>query len=770
MAKNREIRIDMTIDGKQATGVITGLDSAVQGVARHTHAVSTSLSKWGNILTGINSAFALGGRAVSAISTGLNKYIEFEAGLKNVNTILNLSNEELKQYGNRLLDLSKKVGISGKDLTDAFYQAASAGVSAGDSIQFLEVAAKAANAGLSSTETAVDGLTTVINAFHLQTSEAGEVADVMFQTVKLGKTTFEELAGSLSDVAPIAAASNVEFKEVSAAIASLTKQGVPTSQAITQIKASIIAMNEQLGDGWANTMTLQEGMQAMADKAGGSQVKLKELTGRVEAMGAILGLTGANARTAAEDLTAMTTAVGEMNRAFEIQTESLDFKIKRLNTSFDALVISMTDNFAPALSWVMENFAGGLDIIFGKDPDIAAKENRIVSLMENFKGLSEEQLAVQLKLITSEWEIADAKLANSDLSISGRAHASKKAKEEIENAKVLLASYEEQAEAIKRLNAEKAKAPGVITAPVGGGSTPARPGLPGEGIESTEGLEEMIAFELDQTQEITEAYDNLALLKEEYFQQDLMRTQQGVEEKRIAAMQISELDQYIINAESEKAAILEKMNRVMSKDDLGLLKQQKANTEDRIELAKSLKEAQREASEQAILAGVAEDDASKSLASQLANSIRSSIKALIAKAVATQLGKVISTIPFPFNIFAAPAAGLAVSAMFDSLIPKFAYGGSVAGPRHSGGGVLLEAEGGEYIVNRNAARSNIALLEAINSNRSVSVSMPGDGFTMLAGEIRQQTERLERVERRISLSQFDEAYTKYKVVQTEIGN
>ena len=104
------------------------------------------------------------------------------------------------------------------------------------------------------------------------------------------------------------------------------------------------------------------------------------------------------------------------------------------------------------------------------------------------------------------------------------------------------------------------------------------------------------------------------------------------------------------------------------------------------------------------------------------------------------------------------------------MIPKFAYGGSVAGPRHSGGGVLLEAEGGEYIVNRNAARSNIALLEAINSNRSVSVSMPGDGFTMLAGEIRQQTERLERVERRISLSQFDEAYTKYKVVQTEIGN
>ena len=71
---------------------------------------------------------------------------------------------------------------------------------------------------------------------------------------------------------------------------------------MTQIRGAIIAMNRVLGDGWSATMTLQEGMQAMADKAGGSQVKLKELTGRVEGMIGILGITGKNAKGAANDV------------------------------------------------------------------------------------------------------------------------------------------------------------------------------------------------------------------------------------------------------------------------------------------------------------------------------------------------------------------------------------------------------------------------------------------------------------------------------------
>src|SRR5690606_6206934 len=138
--------------------------------------------------------------------------------------------------------------------------------------------------------------------------EANEVADIMFATVDRGKISFEELASNIATVAPLAAASGISFREIGGAISTLTKQGVPASVALTQIRSSIIAANEILGDGAFATLTYQEGLQKVADMAGGSQNKLKEYAGRIEAVNAILSLTGANAEGASEDLDAMARA------------------------------------------------------------------------------------------------------------------------------------------------------------------------------------------------------------------------------------------------------------------------------------------------------------------------------------------------------------------------------------------------------------------------------------------------------------------------------
>ena len=56
-------------------------------------------------------------------------------------------------------------------------------------------------------------------------------------------------------------------------------------------------------------------------------------------------------------------------------------------------------------------------------------------------------------------------------------------------------------------------------------------------------------------------------------------------------------------------------------------------------------------------------------------------------------------------------------------MPRFEKGGMVgrpisdgllSGKPHSAGGVLLEAEGGEYIINKKATKNHLPLLEAIN--------------------------------------------------------
>jgi TP901 family phage tail tape measure protein len=254
-----------------------------------------------------------------ALTAGLAKSVAdanaFAQSMAQVNTILDDNGGQVKSMTLAVRDLSAELGIAANELSDGLYQALSAGIPADNAIDFLAIASKVAVAGATDVTSAVDLMTTVLNAFKLESSETARVADVLFQTVKLGKTTIGELAQSLALVAPLAASSGVSIEEVAAAVATLTKQGTPTAQAMTQIRAALVATNDVLGDGWSKTMSLQDAFKAVAKQAGGSQVKLRKLTKSVEAMGAVLATTGDSAKGAAADLKSVEGAAGAYDRA-----------------------------------------------------------------------------------------------------------------------------------------------------------------------------------------------------------------------------------------------------------------------------------------------------------------------------------------------------------------------------------------------------------------------------------------------------------------------
>lgn len=146
-----------------------------------------------------------------------------------------------------------------------------------------------------------------------------------------------------------------------------------------------------------------------------------------------------------------------------------------------------------------------------------------------------------------------------------------------------------------------------------------------------------------------------------------------------------------------------------------------------------------------------EDIVTASLSGQNAlESVKSVIRARIMEAVATQISKVISTIPFPANILVAAGAGIAVSRMVDSLLAKiapaesagmlgsgggataanvsagtraiYARGGMVHGKSHAEGGEkfavggrVVELEGGEAVINKRSTAMFRNQLSAMNS-------------------------------------------------------
>jgi len=311
---------------------------------------------------------AMVGAAVGVGAASLKMFADFDSAMRGVNTMMLLNEEEFGNLSDDVRGLAKDMGVDAVEMANALYQAISAGVPKENAIDFLRVATKAGIAGMSDTKTSVEGLTTVINAFKLPMSDAEKVADAMFTTVARGVTTFEELSAHMSLAMPIAAALNVGYEEVLATVATLTKQGVPTSQAFTQIRASMVALTKpttemkalikaagyETAEAMLATLGYHGTLEALTVAAEGNNEMLGKAFGSVEALGVVFGTTGENAEMAAADIDAMTESQGAMNDAADQMEESMPRQMAHLKAEFMDVAMTIGKALMPTLKKLVE--------------------------------------------------------------------------------------------------------------------------------------------------------------------------------------------------------------------------------------------------------------------------------------------------------------------------------------------------------------------------------------------------------------------------------
>ncbi|MBU1767827.1 MAG: phage tail tape measure protein, partial [Candidatus Omnitrophica bacterium] len=112
---------------------------------------------------------------------------QFQTGIAEVSTLVNTAEVDMSKLGSAVLDMSKAVPQSAAILTKGLYQVISASVPVSKSMDVLAVASKAATAGLSDTFTAVDSITTIMNAYGMTAEDTTRISDIMFTTVRKGK-------------------------------------------------------------------------------------------------------------------------------------------------------------------------------------------------------------------------------------------------------------------------------------------------------------------------------------------------------------------------------------------------------------------------------------------------------------------------------------------------------------------------------------------------------------------------------------------------------
>lgn len=313
-------------------------------------------------------------------------FAEFTHKMLEVRTLTNLSNKAFNELSQTIRNMTHRIPQSARELANALYDIVSAGVEVGQSAKVLELSAKAAIAGVTNTKTAAKAGLAVINAYGLGIEKLSSVYDLLFKTVKLGVLTFEDLSGAIGTVLPIARAANVDFQDIAASIATLTKQGIETRRATTFLRSAITALSaptkEARGamgamgitwEGWIPTLR-------KIHERGLDLKQMRALIPDIRAGQAVIAL-AQNFEQLEDAIDEMGDSKGAMQNAYNIMKNSPVNQTKLLSNAVDDLKISLAAAFAPVVL---------------KGVRALANELRRVSL--NFKGYSTEQINLMNKI------------------------------------------------------------------------------------------------------------------------------------------------------------------------------------------------------------------------------------------------------------------------------------------------------------------------------------------------------------------------------------
>lgn len=343
-----------------------GLEKMEDKTSESTGKINKSFDSMSSFIgKAIKSKFSLAAATVyfaNKTRLAIQDMIAFQKQLSTVNTLLKGSREELNKYADEFVNLSIKTGQAKEDIANGAYQALSSGVAKEDLIDFLETATKTAQAGLTTTETSIQTISSIMNAYKMTATEAGEIADWLLTVQNKGVTTVGELGSYLSDVTSIAAPLNVALNDVGAALAQMTQNGNSTAKSTTMLKTMLSELSKEgqkaadvftkiAGQSFRDFITnggdLQGALNLMEQHAKSTDKSIVDLFGSVEAGSAALNLTGLNAQKFNEKLEDMKKKSGELNSAYAIATANI-------KTEWDRLCNAMDSRWRQFVTWMEE--------------------------------------------------------------------------------------------------------------------------------------------------------------------------------------------------------------------------------------------------------------------------------------------------------------------------------------------------------------------------------------------------------------------------------
>lgn len=298
---------------------------------------------------------------------------EYESALAKVSTIADGAKVPMGAMSKEIMNLSNETGIAATLLADDVYNAISAGQDTADAVSFVAQSTKLAKAGFAESAQTLDVLTTILNAYGMESSETGKVSDMLIQTQNKGKVTVAELSSVMGKIIPTAKSNGVALEQVTAGYAVMTAKGIAAAETTTYMNSMMNELGKSgtaadkslraaAGKGFKELMqegkSLSEVLGLLQDDAAKGGKSLADVFGSAEAGKAALtllsdGVEGFNAQV--ENMRNASEGIGATQTAFELMEQSSEEKMAKAKNSIKNLMTVVGQTFLPMVGGIAES-------------------------------------------------------------------------------------------------------------------------------------------------------------------------------------------------------------------------------------------------------------------------------------------------------------------------------------------------------------------------------------------------------------------------------
>ena len=331
MADNK-LRFFLTGDSKQFQQSLTQAENKLK-------AFGSKLQGAGRSLTMMTAPLAAAG------GVAIKMAASFDKSMTKIKTLVGVAADEVDSMRAGVMKMAKDTGSSADEAAEALFFITSAGIKGDEAMKVLNASLKASAIGLGDVATVADSATSAMNAYGSSTLSAEMATDVLTNAVRLGKLSSEELAGSIGQVIPIASNLGVQFHEVGATLAAMSRTGTNAATASMQLKNILISILKPSKEGAdqlaAMGLSSQKLRQQIQDE--GLLSVLTTLKGRFEenedaqakvfgssrALMGVMDLLGKGFKDTEQIFADMAKSAGVTSEAYEELQNSAEFKLRK---------------------------------------------------------------------------------------------------------------------------------------------------------------------------------------------------------------------------------------------------------------------------------------------------------------------------------------------------------------------------------------------------------------------------------------------------------